>query len=338
MVSPRVRAIVALVVGIGTIASIIALVGPTRVKDAILAASWPYLLLAAGAYVLFFALRGLRWRTLLSARGHVRFTSTTSATAVGWLANSILPLKGGDVIRAAIITKREGLAAGETAASIALERILDLVGLATIAAAGLLLIPDGATPAWMERAIGIAWVLPIGATLILVGILAAREPALRLAQRACSRLGRFGAVLYKFLVDAVEGAASLGRRPRVLLLLVPQTVAVALAQVLVFTFLAMAFIPMLPFGLAFCGTAIFSLSFIVSVTPGNIGTYEAAFGAVFAALGTPLEVGLPAAILTHLTTTVLVGILGSAGFLTLSLTNTPARPRSSPATTGGGHP
>lgn len=339
MVSPRVRAIVALVAGTAFVAGLVAIVGPHRVFDAILQASLPHLLLAAGAYAAFFAIRGARWRTLLSRpEREVRFSSTTSATAVGWLANSFLPLKGGDVLRAAVVAKREGIDAGEAAASVALERVLDLVGLAIVAAVGILLIPHGATPAWMDRALGVAWLLPTLAILGLAIMIALRGPSMRLAHRALSPMGRMGAGLLRFLEAALQGVATLAQRPRILLSLVPQTIIVAIAQALIFTFLAMAFIPTMSFWIGFCGSSIFLLSFIVSVTPGNIGTYEAAFAAVFAALGAPIAITLPAAVLTHLTTTVMVAIMGSVGALILSMTSTKTSPSPPRIPTGGGHP
>lgn len=335
MLSPRLKATFAFGLGFLLLGGLVAYVGPARLAAALLAASPVHLALAAFCYLSFFVLRGARWRTLLSQGApDVRLASTTGVTAVGWLANSLLPFKSGDVLRAALLAKREGISAGHSAASVALERILDLVGLALLAAFGLLLIPTESVPSWFARAVEIAWLLPVVGIAALVLLVWMRGPALRLSAALLGRFGNLGAKLHGFVETTVDGVAALARRPRLLAILAPQTVLVALAQVLIFTFLVQAFIPGTPFALAFGGSAVFLLSFVVSVTPGNVGTYEAAFGAVFVALGVPLEVAVPAAVLTHLTTTLIVTLAGCGALFALGAT--PGRPVLAKVSPGGG--
>ncbi|HWH09450.1 MAG TPA: lysylphosphatidylglycerol synthase transmembrane domain-containing protein, partial [Candidatus Thermoplasmatota archaeon] len=321
MVSPRTKAGLAFAAGLVFLGALVAYVGPATVARALASANLPLLAFAAGVYALFFLLRGIRWRTLLSRSApDVRVSSTTSITAVGWLANSILPLKGGDVLRAALVARRESLALGPSAATVALERVLDLVGLAAVAALGLLLIPaHGDLPEWLGRAMEVAWVVPLLALACLALLVWLRAPAMRLCAAVCRPLGKPGAKLHGFVDTTVSGLDALARRPRLLAVLLPLTLVVAAAQALIFALIVMAFIPGTPFGLAYGGSAMFLLSFVVSVTPGNVGTYEAAFVAVFVALGTPTDIAVPAAILTHLTTTFIVAVLGSLGMLALSL-------------------
>ena len=339
MVSPRLKAALAFAAGVVFLGALVAYVGPSTVAGALLSANLPLLALAAGTYAFFFLLRGIRWRALLSRSApDVRVSSTTSITAVGWLANSILPLKGGDVLRAALVARRENLAVGPSAATVALERVLDLVGLASIAALGLLLIPNHADlPEWLGRAMEVAWVVPVLALVGLALLVWLRAPAMRLCAAACRPLGKVGAKLHGFVDTTVAGLDALARRPRLLAFLLPLTFVVAAAQALIFAFIVVAFIPSVPFALAYGGSAMFLLSFVVSVTPGNVGTYEAAFVAVFVALGTSPEVAVPAAILTHLTTTIIVAVLGSLGMLALSLEPS-RRPAVRPAPVQGGAP
>lgn len=339
MFSPRLKATLAFVAGVVFLGALVAYVGPSTVAHALATANLALLALAAGAYALFFLLRGLRWRALLSRSApDVRLSSTTSITAVGWLANSILPLKGGDVLRAALVARREDLPVGPSAATVALERVLDLIGLAVVAALGLLLIPNHADlPEWLGRAMEVAWLLPLLALACLALLVWLRAPALRLSERVCSRFGKLGRKLHGFIETTVTGLDALARRPALLAVLLPLTVLVAATQATIFAFIVMAFIPSTPMGLAFGGSAIFLLSFVVSVTPGNVGTYEAAFVAVFVALGTDAEVAVPAAILTHLTTTLIVALLGSVGMLALSLEPN-RRPTLRPTPAQGGAP
>ncbi|GEM_PF-2272556 len=321
MASSRLKAALLLGLGLALLAAMVLWVGPSKVLLALSRASPVYLALALAAYATFFVLRGWRWKTLFAQSApEVRMRSTTGITAVGWLANSILPLKGGDVLRAALLAKKEKVGLGPAASTVALERVLDMLGLAIVAAVGLLLVPDdGALPRGIARALEIAWILPIAGLVILAVLVVMRDRVIALATRTVGQWGPFGVRLVEYLATTLAGLAALAKRPRLLLALVPQSVVVAIAQAAVFAFLVEAFLPGTPLLLAFGGASLFLLSFVVSITPGNVGTYEAAFVAVYAALGLPTALVVPAAILTHLTTTMIVALLGSLGLLSLGV-------------------
>lgn len=334
------KTLLTLILGLALLAALVAYVGPRKVIMALHEASPLYLGLALVAYAAFFVLRGWRWRSLLSRSApDVRLSSTTSITAVGWLANSIIPLKGGDVLRAALLARRESLGAGTAAATVTLERVLDMIGLALVAALGMLLLPHEELPGWFGRALEVAWIMPLAGVACLLLLVAFRAPAMRLSQRLCKPLGKFGVKLHDFIDTTVAAIAALVRHPRLLAQVLPQSLLTSIAQTLIFACLVRAFLPGTPMLIAFGGSAIFLLSFVVSVTPGNVGTYEAAFAAVFAALGVPWDLALPAGILTHLTTTLIVGLLGGVGMVALGATGEKPtlRPlRAAPSILGGG--
>lgn len=313
------RVLLLSLLGAGLLVALVWYVGPARVVDALAHASPAHLALAVASYLAFFVLRGVRWKMLFSRSApDVRLSTTTSATAVGWLANSILPLKGGDVLRAALLARREKVGLVTSASTVALERVLDLLGLAMVAAVGLLLLPRSLElPAGLGRAMEIVWILPLLSLLVLGVLVVLRERTLALARATLGRAGKVGRKLVDFLDITLSGLDALARRPALLLALLPMTLLIAVAQALIFTFLVAAFIPGTPLALAFAGSSVFLLSFVVSVTPGNVGTYEAAFAAVFTALGVAPEVAVPAAILTHLTTTLIVAACGSAALLAM---------------------
>ncbi len=340
MASSRLKAALLLALGLVILAAMVVWAGPGRVLLALTRASPAYLALALGAYAVFFVLRGWRWKTLFSQSApDVRLRSTTGITAVGWLANSIIPLKGGDVLRAALLARKEKVGLGPAASTVALERVLDMLGLAIVAAVGLFLIPEGtrgALPRGIARALEIAWVLPILGLACLAVLVLMRERVIALASRTVGQWGRFGVRIVEYFATTLAGLAALARKPKLMLALVPQSVLVAVAQAAVFAFLVAAFVPGTPLVLAFAGGSLFLLSFVVSITPGNVGTYEAAFVAVFVALGLPSGLVVPAAILTHLTTTMIVAVLGSAGMLTLGLEGKALAWRPAKTPIGGG--
>jgi uncharacterized protein (TIRG00374 family) len=341
-----VKRILALLAGAALLVGMLAYVGPRRVVHAIEQASPVWLVLSLVSYALFFVLRGWRWRVMLSKSApDVRVSSASAISAVGWLANSFLPLKGGDVLRAALMSKREGVPGGTSAASVGLERVLDMVGAAMLAAAGLFLIPDdiASLPRWLSRALEVAWLLPLVCIIVLAVLVLMKDRAIKASERTIgSRMGRFGRGLHRFVESTVLSVDVLARHPRLLLKLVPLTFLVALTQTLVFACLVRAFLPATPFLAAFGGSTVFLLTFALAITPGNVGTYEAAFAAVFAALGNTWDEAVAAGVLTHLTTTATVAVLGSLGLWMLGNGRTrrvptvPAVATTATTLTGGG--
>lgn len=321
MIDRRLRAAIALAAGLALVAAMLWYIGPSHVGRALSSASPIYLALAIVAYGLFFLVRGIRWRMLFShSAPDVRLTTTTGATAVGWLANSLLPLKGGEVLRATLVARRERVSIVTSAATIALERVLDMLGASLLAVLALLLLP-GAThlPGWLVLALQAAWILPVALLLALAALVRWRELSLRGLSRATRHMGRFGVKVHTLADMVLSGFATLARHPGLLARLAPLTFVIATLQTLVFAFLVMAFIPPATLAMSFAGSAIFLLSFVIAITPGNVGTYEAAFIAVFVALGVPAEVAIPASILTHLTTTLIVAAAGGCALVVLGL-------------------
>lgn len=331
------KTVLLVLLGVGVLAALVAHVGLAEVVRAVGNASPLHLGLAALAYGLFFLVRGLRWRLLFSQSApDVRLSSTTGLTAVGWLANSVLPLKGGDVLRAALIAKRDKVHLAQGASTVALERVLDLLGLAAVAALGLALIPRAIElPPGISQAMALVWVLPVAAIATLFALVRFRESTMRLARRVLRPLGGPGEKLTRFGDTVLAGLHALTRHPVLLAKLLPLTLLVAILQACVFTFLVEAFMPGTPMGLAFGGSALFLLSFVVSITPGNVGTYEAAFAAVFVALGAAPEIAVPAAILTHLVTTLTVAVYGATAILALGLESSRGTWRPARAVQGG---
>lgn len=84
-----------------------------------------WLALAALAYMAQFPLRGLRWSVLMRAVKPVSFRSATEVFAIGFMANNALPARLGDVARAFILARREGVPVSATFSNVMLERIFD---------------------------------------------------------------------------------------------------------------------------------------------------------------------------------------------------------------------
>lgn len=83
-----------------------------------------YLLFVIPIYYLTFVLRAFRWRNLLSNKD-LTIRSLISALFIGYTANNLLPARMGEIYRAHMFGKKEGMKRSGVFASILLERIFD---------------------------------------------------------------------------------------------------------------------------------------------------------------------------------------------------------------------
>lgn len=76
----------------------------------------------AGLFAILFV-RAWRWSVLM---GGARFWTTYHANAIGYMLNSTLPLRLGEVARAYVMSKKEGMTMAQAFSSVIVERLLDL--------------------------------------------------------------------------------------------------------------------------------------------------------------------------------------------------------------------
>jgi uncharacterized protein (TIRG00374 family) len=300
------RRVAGLACGLALVAALFAFAHPADVVRVLADARWELVGLAVVSYALFFALRGVRWRLLLGPGGAGAGAAALS-TAAGWLVSTFVPMKAGDVVRAAWMGRRHRSGFAAASGSVALERLLDLGGLAVACTLALVLLrADGdAVPGAFGEAVAIAWLLPALGLVAIITLGAVVTPERRRN------------ALLRFAGRALDQARLLLERPVLWLPVGALTAAIVLAQSLVYVFLILALVPSAPPVLVLAGAPLFLLSFGIALTPGHLGTYEAAFVVVFSSLGLGSVELVPVAFAVHLLTVSIVTVLGglSAGAL-----------------------
>ncbi len=99
------------------------------------------LALAVGMLSLSCLARGLRWRVLLSAEKLLPPLTVFWATMTGYLGNSYLPARAGEVVRSLLIGQKGGISKTFSLATALTERIMDAVILVAASAAALTTLP-----------------------------------------------------------------------------------------------------------------------------------------------------------------------------------------------------
>ncbi|HET7341494.1 MAG TPA: lysylphosphatidylglycerol synthase transmembrane domain-containing protein [Methylomirabilota bacterium] len=151
---------------------------------------WPWVLPAAAVAPLGVWARAIRWRYLYPPG--LRPPGLVAANMIGYMANNILPLRAGELVRVYVAARRyrvERRAPMSTgfwlaAATILVERVLDGVALVLILAVLVLLIPVPATFKW---AAVVMLAIDVVTTAVLVALAVAPQPCQRVVARLTRR-------------------------------------------------------------------------------------------------------------------------------------------------------
>jgi uncharacterized protein (TIRG00374 family) len=139
--------------------------------------------------------RALRWGILLRPFSRVDTQALMSATAIGFAANMLLPLRAGEVIRPWLLARKVNLPLAQTLATVALERLFDMATLLLFFAIATLTLP--LPPEWRRY----GWFF-LATFVVLLALLVALQ---QLPERTI-------AVVSTLLVPLPERVSSLAER------------------------------------------------------------------------------------------------------------------------------
>lgn len=149
--------------------------------------------------------RALRWRHLTDPIAPIATGPLFRATAVGFMANNLFPLRIGELLRAGCLARETGTDPPAILATVLLERVIDTVTFLLLAALLMVVMGAGAGPSPEMLLLG-APALLLAAIVPLAGMLALRLVPERLVHLA----GRFGGLLLP--AASVERLQALIRR------------------------------------------------------------------------------------------------------------------------------
>ncbi|MGE0315475.1 MAG: lysylphosphatidylglycerol synthase transmembrane domain-containing protein [Lautropia sp.] len=153
---------------------------PRAPLDALIGADLRWVTVAIAASLAFMALKTWRWAIMMRPIAAPAFHVLHRAVYVGTAAN-LLIAHSGEVLRATLVSRRQGIAIGGVMATVLVERILDLLAMVALVGIALLFDPRVSGLLWTVALIGLACVL--AGVLLLLACLRP-GPMLRRAMRA----------------------------------------------------------------------------------------------------------------------------------------------------------
>jgi uncharacterized protein (TIRG00374 family) len=269
---------------------------------------------AVAVATLTFPLRLLRWRLLLRHESGRAYPSRPlwHAIALGFMANNLLPLRAGELVRTYTASRMAGARFTTVLSSVAVERIFDaltVVALLTFA----LLSPDlpssvtvgGTSVAHLARAAGV--VAAVG-LLAAIAIVAAPLTAERLVRRLV-RSNRLADRIVSIIEGVRQGLRVL-RTPGLLGGVIFWSLVLWLVNALGFYVGFAAFHIPVSYTGALLMQGLLILGISIPSTPGFFGPFEAVIVAVLALYGVPNDVAFSYAIAFHVTSFIPITLLG----------------------------
>lgn len=153
-------------------------------------------------------IRAQRWRVFLGGVGTAPMATLVSSTNIGFMANMVLPLRVGEVVRPVLLSRKEGLSLSGVLGSCLLERIFDMFCILTLfAIAAVWVDVSERVQQWGFALLSVA--LTVAAVLAVLRFQEAL--ALRLSRRLCDLLPeQIGDPAYRFVEGFVNALAMLG--------------------------------------------------------------------------------------------------------------------------------
>ncbi len=346
-VGPRITRTVTLTAGSLLVLVALALMtvylDPSEVIESVGGADPWYVLLAALVYLLSWPLRGVRYQDILSTIGYrERWDFLTGAVFISQTGNLVFPARAGDAVRAYIVKARRGIPYPSGFASLAVERVYDLLTITFLAGTVLLGLAatgslgelqaalfgdpvDGSEARSGQTALVVASGVGAAAICAVVVIVYTARTERSYVREAVTRVSSdsyadyVAGVLEQFAGDV----QTVARNRQAFLRVGGASLAIWMLDVIVAIIVLLAFDVSVSLsllvGAAFFAVSVGNLAKVLPLSPGGIGLYEGAFTLLVVAL-TPIGavVALSAAIVDHAIKNV-VTVVG--GFVSMTLLN-----------------
>ncbi|MDS0298112.1 flippase-like domain-containing protein [Halogeometricum sp. S1BR25-6] len=346
-VKPRVTQRVAMAAG--AILTILALLLMTQyisfgaVVNQMQAADPVLVAVAALVYLVSWPVRGVRYRDILAELGFKEKASfLTGAVFISQTGNLVFPARLGDVIRAYIVKARRGIPYPSGFASLAAERVFDLLTITALA--GVVLVgytatgqtaelaqtvvgAEGAGQVAVLVAVGVALAAILAVAVIVASAQSDGNLAGRLVHRASSdSYAEFVAEIVQRFVDDLQAVA--GTR-RGFARIGVSSLGIWMLDVATAMLVLAAFDPGLApiefVSVCFFAVSVGNLAKVLPLSPGGVGLYEGAFTLLVIGLtGISPELALGAAVLDHAVKNIVTVIGGYASMVGLNVSLTTA--------------
>lgn len=233
-----------------------------------------YLWLVPGVAVYFVAVwaRTWRWHYMLRPLKHVSLSQLFPVVAIGYMGNNIYPARAGEVLRAYVLKRKEGISVSASLATVVVERIFDGVIMLLFVFVSL---PFTPMPEWLWRIVVLFSLLFFGALALFFAVAASPQRAQTLYNWFIARLvpQRFQPALRGLLDRFMTGLSSL-RSGRDVAMIFVTSLVIWLAETVKYWFVMHSFPFSVPFYVLMLMNGVVNLATTIPSSPGYVGTFD----------------------------------------------------------------
>jgi hypothetical protein len=260
--------------------------------------------------------RAWRWHYLLRPVKSIPTTTLFPITAIGYMGNNIYPARAGEVLRAVVLKKFEGVAISASLATIVVERVFDGVVMLGFV---FLNLPELARLTVSSGFIGNIQTLALWGAGVFLGVLALFILTAMYPERAIwfvkwlSRYvipGRFRDQVIGLAESFLGGLAAL-RSPRDVLMIFLTSIVIWLLETGKYWFVMQAFPFAVNFFTLMLMNGIVNLATTIPSAPGYVGTFDAPGIAVLQAYGVDKAIAAGYTLVLHLALWLPITVLGA---------------------------
>lgn len=276
--------------------------------DALRGANYLYVLPAIAVYFGSLWFRTIRWQYLMKHLTEVSVARLYPVTIVGYMANNILPVRLGEIVRSYYLSTRERISTTSALGTVGVDRVFDGLTLIFFLLVIWPFLPladilknDAGDVIW-SRVVGSAVVFAVFLGGIVVFVALAVRPGLTSFTVRTLLIfvpGRFGALIKGLAETFVEGLGSLGSAKKLFVIFI-LSLPIWIMECLMYYLITLSFDNFdVSFAMAMVVTATSNLVGALPAAPGNVGTFEWAIKITLVAFGFNPEITVAYAATLH---------------------------------------
>jgi hypothetical protein len=283
--------------------------------DSVRGANYIWLIPGIGVYFVGVWVRAWRWHYLLGPIKKIPTRNMFPITTIGYAGNNIYPARAGEVLRAVILKRKEGVSVSASLATIIVERIFDGVVMLAFVFVNL---PELAKLTSASGFVGNIQQVAVIGTAAFLGALAIFLLAAMFPQRT-AKIGfwfifrlvpkRLHERILNLMNKFLEGLASL-RSPFNVLMVFFTSVLIWLLETGKYWFVMHAFDFSVSFFALMLMNGIVNLATTIPSAPGYIGTFDAPGIAVLTAYGVDHSIAVGYTLVLHVALWLPITLLG----------------------------
>lgn len=299
--------IIGVIVGLALLYLSVRHVDFASVEDSFSRANFRFAAAIVVSTVIFFWLKAVRWRDILSPVDHLSSLSLVPSMVSGAACNNLLPAHLGEIVRVYLLGHECGISKATILATLIVERIFDVIAVLLLLTVALTMIELDAQ--YHAAALFLAVVAGVGLTVAYV---TARYPdtAVGTVERLLSFLpARFVNRVCSLLAHLSTGLLAL-RDPRLFLLILGNSIVQWLAMAACVHFALLAFDIQVPPYAAILVLGLLVAGVSLPTSPGFVGTIQFCFVLGLRQFGTDPNTAFAASVFYHTITFVIVTLTG----------------------------